>query len=106
MSEPNTQIEGGTPVELAHNREAIAALIDELLNQAEESGFGSSAVFAIRLAIEEAITNAFEHGHEHLDDSLTIQVEHRITPSVFEIAVEDRPLDVATGGVPRHEVGL
>lgn len=100
MSEPNTQIEGGTPVELAHNREAIAALIDDLLNQAEESGFGSSAVFAIRLAIEEAITNAFEHGHEHLDDSLTIQVEHRITPSVFEIAVEDQGPGFAPEDLP------
>lgn len=100
MSEPNTQIEGGTSVELAHDRDAIAALIDQLLQNAEDSGFGSSAVFAIRLAIEEAITNAFEHGHEHLDDALTIRVEYRITPSAFEIAVEDQGPGFTPGDLP------
>jgi len=90
MSEPNTHIEGATAVDLAHDREAITALIEDLLDQAEQRGFGSSAVFAIRLAIEEAITNAFEHGHRGLDPSLTIRVEHKITPELFEIAVEDQ----------------
>lgn len=90
MSEPNTHIEGASAVDLAHDREAISTLIEALLDQAEQRGFGSSAVFAIRLAIEEAITNAFEHGHEGLDDALTIRVEHRITPELFEIAVQDQ----------------
>lgn len=90
MSEPNTHIEGASAVDLAHDREAISNLIEALLDQAEQRGFGSSAVFAIRLAIEEAITNAFEHGHEGLDDALTIRVEHRITPELFEIAVQDQ----------------
>ena len=90
MSEPNTHIEGASAVDLAYDREAITALIESLLDQAEQCGFGASAVFAIRLAIEEAITNAFEHGHEGLDKSLTIRVEHRITPELFEIAVQDQ----------------
>jgi len=90
MSEPNTHIEGASAIDLAHDREAINAYIERVLDEAEKAGFGSSAVFAIRLAIEEAITNAFEHGHEGLDDSLTVRVEHRITSSVFDIAVEDQ----------------
>lgn len=90
MSEPNTHIEGASAVDLAHDREAMTALIEDLLDQAEQCGFGSSAVFAIRLAIEEAITNAFEHGHEGLDRSLTVRVEHKITPELFEIAVQDQ----------------
>lgn len=90
MNDPNTHIQGAAAVDLAHDREAITALIEDLLDQAEQSGFGSSAVFAIRLAIEEAITNAFEHGHRGLDDALTVRVEHRVSPEVFEIAVEDQ----------------
>lgn len=90
MSEPNTHIEGAHAIDLAHDREAINAFIERMLDEAENSGFGSSAVFAIRLAIEEAITNAFEHGHEGLDETLTVRVEHRVSPDVLEIAVEDQ----------------
>ena len=90
MSEPNTHIEGADAIDLAHDREAINAYIERLLDEAERCGFGSSAVFAIRLAIEEAITNAFEHGHDGLDDSLTVRVEHRVSPDVLEFAVEDQ----------------
>lgn len=90
MTDPRTHIQGASSVDLAHNREEIAALIEALLERAEDCGFGSSAVFAIRLAIEEAITNAFEHGHEGLDAALTVRVEHRVTPTTFEIAVQDQ----------------
>ncbi len=90
MSEANTHIEGAHAIDLAHDREAINAFIERLLDEAEGAGFGSSAVFAIRLAIEEAITNAFEHGHDGLDESLTVRVEHKVTPDVLEIAVEDQ----------------
>jgi serine/threonine-protein kinase RsbW len=90
MSDPNTHIEGASAIDLAHDREVISAFIEEVISKTEQAGFGSSAVFAIRLAIEEAITNAFEHGHEGLDDALTIRVEHRVTPNILEIAVEDQ----------------
>lgn len=79
-----------TAVELSHDRTQVSALIDHILSIAQEKGFGSSAVFAIRLAIEEAITNAFEHGHQGLDPTLSIQVEYAITDTEIQIAVEDQ----------------
>ncbi len=90
MTDANTHIEGAHVVELAHDREAIAGLIDHVLGQAEDLGYGNSAIFAVRLAIEEAITNAFEHGHEGLSDDLTVNVEYRVTASSIEIAIEDQ----------------
>ena len=90
MPDANTHIEGAHVVDLAHDRDAITALIEQILGVAEQNGVGGSAAFAIRLAIEEAITNAFEHGHKGLSDDLTIRVEHRIEPGVFEFAVEDQ----------------
>jgi serine/threonine-protein kinase RsbW len=90
MSDSNTHVEGARPIELAHDREAINALIEALLDQAEQAGYGSSAIFAIRLAIEEAITNAFEHGHEGLSPDLTVTVEYRVSPELIEIAIEDQ----------------
>lgn len=90
MPDANTHIEGARVVELAHDRSAINELIEQILTEAEHAGFTGSASFAIRLAIEEAITNAFEHGHQNLEPDVTIRVEYRVSKGVFEIAVEDQ----------------
>lgn len=90
MTDANTHIEGAHVVDLVHEREAIGELIERVLDEAEQLGYGNSAIFAVRLAIEEAITNAFEHGHEGLSDDLTIRVEYRVTGHSIEIAIEDQ----------------
>jgi len=90
MPDANTHIEGAHVVDLSNDRDAISALIEGLLDDAEKQAFGSSAIFAIRLAIEEAITNAFEHGHQGLSEDTSIRVEYHIAPGLFEIAVEDQ----------------
>lgn len=90
MSDPHTHISGATSVTLERNREKISNLIDEILLQAKGHDFGDSSLFAIRLAIEEAITNAFEHGHSQLDPSLPILVEYAITETDIQIAIEDQ----------------
>ena len=90
MTDPKTTIPNATAVDLLRDRAAISDLIDTILGSAEEKGFGSSSLFAIRLAIEEAITNAFEHGHEGLDPSLTIRVEYAVTSTNIQVAIEDQ----------------
>ena len=90
MSDKNTQIQNATKVILERNREKIGSLIDQILEHAKGHAFGDSSLFAIRLAIEEAITNAFEHGHENLDASLPIQVEYAVNETEIQIAVQDQ----------------
>ena len=90
MTDARTHIEGAIATDLAHDREQIGALIDHVLEQAEQYEFGNSAIFAVRLAIEEAITNAFEHGHQGLDPELPIRVEYRVDEQAIQIAVEDQ----------------
>lgn len=90
MNDANTHIEGAHVVDLAHERDVIGELIERLLGEAEQLGYGNSAIFAVRLAIEEAITNAFEHGHQGLSDDLTIRVEYRVSRESIDVAVEDQ----------------
>jgi len=90
MSDPRTHIEDAIATDLTHSRAQISGLIDQILASAQSMGYGGSSLFAIRLAIEEAITNAFEHGHEGLDPSLTITVEYSITPNQIQIAIQDQ----------------
>lgn len=90
MTDSQTHIENAQRVELMCDRQQISSLIDHILAQAETHGFGSSSLFAIRLAIEEGITNAFEHGHRDLDPTPPITLEYAVTPNQIQIAIEDR----------------
>jgi serine/threonine-protein kinase RsbW len=89
MTGQDTAIPGATSVELHRDRAVIDRLIEHVLHLARQHGFEDGSLFAIRLALEEAITNAFEHGHEHIQDE-TILVEYRVDPSSVDIAVQDR----------------
>ena len=90
MSDKHTRIPDATIVELAHERDDIRALIDAIVDLAADAGFSSSSTYAIRLALVEGITNAFEHGHESVENDPPICVEYRVTPEVVEVAIEDR----------------
>lgn len=100
MTDPRTHIEGATAVDLVHDRAKISSLIDRILGMAETQGFGSSSLFAIRLAIEEAITNAFEHGHEGLDPALTVRVEYKVTSQDIVVAIEDQGPGFSPASLP------
>ncbi|MCC5821727.1 MAG: ATP-binding protein [Phycisphaerales bacterium] len=89
MTGHDTAIPGSTRVELRRDRAEIDGLIERILSLAEARGFEDGARFAIRLALEEAITNAFEHGHQGMNDQ-TITVEYLVLPDTVDIAVEDR----------------
>lgn len=89
MTGQDTTIPNSTQVELPRDRARIDSLIERILDLAAEHGFDKGSVFAIRLALEEAITNAFEHGHSRLRDE-QVRVEYRIDPAAVDVAVEDR----------------
>ncbi len=100
MSDPRTHIEDAQGVDLVHDRAKVSALIDKILAQAESKSFGTSALFAVRLAIEEAITNAFEHGHEGLDQSLTVHIEYAVSEKDIQVAVEDQGPGFSPASLP------
>ena len=68
-------------IELAQNQ-VIAA--------AENLGYAKAALFAIRLALHEAVSNAFRHGHARLPASVPVQLSYRATPERIDLAVEDQ----------------
>lgn len=60
----------------------------EILREVARHGYGENAAFAIKLALEEAITNAFRHGNK-CDPCKHIRVHYRVTPQRVEIEVID-----------------
>lgn len=85
-------------VELHHERTQIEQVSERILEAAERVGYTKASRFAIRLAFEEAVTNAFHHGHADRPGQ-SIRVECAVSPQSVWIAVEDqgpgfRPEDV------------
>ena len=59
-----------------------------ILAEAAACGYCENTAFAIKLALEEAITNAFRHGNK-CDPGKRIIVRYEVTPERIEIEIED-----------------
>ncbi len=75
-------------VELPCDRRQIQALEDEILEAVDRLGYPKASRFAIKLALEEAVTNAFKHGHCDCPDT-PIRVGWSVEPAVVRIEIED-----------------
>jgi len=72
------------PSELAEARR----LQDEIEAGLQANRYGDRDLFAIKLAVEEALVNAMKHGNQ-LDPTKRVRVVYSITPDRFEIRIED-----------------
>lgn len=72
------------PSESTASRDLQKAILDEVARHPYDEG----AVFAIKLALEEGITNAIKHGNKY-DPTKHVHVDYTVTPQKFEITIED-----------------
>ena len=59
-----------------------------LLDAARQRQFDESSRFAIRLALEEALSNAFKHGNKN-DPAKVVRMQYSIEGDTIEIQIED-----------------
>jgi serine/threonine-protein kinase RsbW len=71
-------------------RAEIDAAEERLLAILTGHGYGEAARFAVRLAFEEAVVNAFRHGHKGLPADTPAEVSFRIGKDEAVIAVTDQ----------------
>jgi serine/threonine-protein kinase RsbW len=60
----------------------------QILDAAEQHGFKEQCLFAIKIAVEEALVNAIKHGNK-LDPAKRVKIEAAISPAEAEICIED-----------------
>lgn len=71
-------------------RAEIDAAEERLLTIMAANGYGDAARFAVRLAFEEAVVNAFRHGHKGLPADTPADVSINVSPDEAVIAVTDQ----------------
>jgi serine/threonine-protein kinase RsbW len=74
-------------------------LQDELLAQLRELSWNDQELFAVRLALEEAIVNAIKHGNRH-DSCKQVRVRCQASPERLRIEIEDEGCGFDPQGVP------
>jgi len=73
---------------LANDAAQIHAAATDLISAAEHAGYTTSAAFALRLALEEAVRNAFEHGCRSCPGR-SVDVSWEVSPRRVVIRVSD-----------------
>ena len=74
----------------------VQAEIEEAL---QANRFGDSDVFAIKLAVEEALVNAIKHGNQ-MEPDKTVRVAYTVNDEQFSIRIEDEGLGFSPAEVP------
>lgn len=78
---------------------AARGVQERICQEVQKHGFASEAVFAVRLAIEEAMINAIKHGNK-LDPNKKVHVTATIDTSQAEITIEDEGKGFKRKAVP------
>ena len=76
-------------VHIPNDRPRIDQLWSDIEAAMQADGYPGASVFAVRLALEEAMTNAFKHGLKDLPDGTPITVDYHIADDRVSIAEED-----------------
>ncbi|MBK8270937.1 MAG: ATP-binding protein [Planctomycetes bacterium] len=71
----------------------------EILAEVKTCGYCENSAFAVKLALEEAITNAYRHGNK-ADPSKTIRVCYEVTEEKVEIEIHDEGPGFVPEAVP------
>jgi serine/threonine-protein kinase RsbW len=84
----------------ANDRAQIDRAESVILGSLDKFGYPDASKFAVRLALEEALVNAFQHGHRGLPETETVDLEYSVSPTEVTIAVTDRGPGFDPGAVP------
>ena len=81
--------------------EGVCHLIMAML---DESGFSKEDIFAVHLALEEALVNAIRHGNE-MDPDKEVKVSYSVDCEKFEVWIEDEGTGFDPNSVPDPRCG-
>ncbi len=84
---------------IASRFDQVAPVQDAILAAASAHGFDQTAQFALKLSLEEALTNAIKHGNQ-LDPAKQVDIEFEIDAEQVKITVCDEGPGFAPDAVP------
>lgn len=89
MAQRDEQASVSDSATITNDRQRIDQLWMAIESAMQDQGYPKASTFAVRLALEEAMTNAFRHGLKDLPNDTPITVDYGIDAQHVRIAVED-----------------
>src|SRR4051812_35246231 len=86
-------------LEVPNDAVAIEGAQLQVVAAAEQAGYPKASLFAVRLALHEAISNAFVHGHKDCPDA-PVRVGYNVGKDEMVITVEDQGPGFNPGSIP------
>lgn len=93
---PSSELRVDFRESISSDRTSIERVLEVCMNGLGQCGYDETGVFAIRLAMEEVLANAMNHGNGG-DAAKLIVVEFEVTATSFRASIEDQ----GTGYDPR-----
>lgn len=84
---------------LSESGDDVRVAQESLFAEIEAHGYDQTSCFAIRLAVEEALANAFKHGNKN-DPSKTVTFRYAVADDSIEIDVTDQGEGFDPAAVP------
>jgi len=84
---------------ITHRRDEIEDAQRALLHAIAAAGYSEASGFAIRLALEEALSNAFRHGNRG-DPAKSVRIDCRVQSDAVTIEIEDEGEGFDPASVP------
>jgi serine/threonine-protein kinase RsbW len=81
------------------SRAEVSRLLQDLASAMAAEGYAEADIFDLRLALDEAIKNAVEHGHQG-DSTLPIHVSYQLSSECVLAEVEDQGTGFNPATVP------
>lgn len=100
MPSHNPQPARSATLLIRNRREEIDRAEETILAALDNNGYSESSRFAVRLALEEALSNAFHHGHKGLPESTPVHLEYSVDPGEVHLAIEDQGPGFRPDAVP------
>jgi serine/threonine-protein kinase RsbW len=76
------------------------AVQNAVVDAMERHGYSKASRFAVRLALAEAIANAFKHGHRTMPAGTPVTFEFAVTGDRVRVVVEDQGPGFDPGEIP------
>ncbi|HDZ68813.1 MAG TPA: ATP-binding protein [Phycisphaerales bacterium] len=83
---------------------AIVGVCRHILAELEANNFSQDDIFAVHLALEEALINAVEHGNK-MDSDKKLKIDYSVDPDKIEIYVTDDGSGFKPNAVPDPRYG-
>lgn len=90
MSQQPTPAPDEATISVTNEPESIRTAEAQVVEAIQRHDYPKASLFAIRLSLHEAMSNAFRHGHSKLPPLTPLHLFYRVRPDKIVLAVEDQ----------------